>query len=61
MAQNFIGCDREQELLLPPSLRGWLPEGHLAWFEMLSPSSIWGRFMPVIAPMGAGARRTIRR
>src|SRR3954469_4148299 len=32
MAHNFIGCDREQELLLPPSLREWLPEGHLAWF-----------------------------
>src|SRR5215210_8602468 len=32
MAQNFIGCDRDQELLLPPSLREWLPEDHLAWF-----------------------------
>ena len=32
MAQNFIECDREQEFLLPPSLREWLPEGHLAWF-----------------------------
>jgi transposase len=32
VAQNFIGCDRERELLLPPSLREWLPEGHLAWF-----------------------------
>ena len=32
MAQNFIACDREQELLLPPSLREWLPEDHLAWF-----------------------------
>ncbi len=32
MGQNFIGCDREQELLLPPSLGEWLPEGHLAWF-----------------------------
>jgi transposase len=31
MAQNFLVCDREQELLLPPSLREWLPEGHLAW------------------------------
>jgi transposase len=30
--QNFIACDREQELLLPPSLRDWLPEGHFAWF-----------------------------
>src|ERR687885_503076 len=32
MAQSFIACDREQELLLAPSLREWLPEGHLAWF-----------------------------
>jgi transposase len=32
MAQNFVVCDRDQELLLPPSLRDWLPEGHLAWF-----------------------------
>jgi len=32
MAQNFVACDREQVLLLPPSLREWLPEGHLAWF-----------------------------
>src|SRR3982751_2511939 len=31
MAQNFLACDREQELLLPPSLREWLPENHLAW------------------------------
>src|SRR6476469_4461746 len=32
MAQNFLACDRDQELLLAPSLREWLPEGHLAWF-----------------------------
>jgi hypothetical protein len=31
MAQNFIACDRDQVLLLPPSLREWLPESHLAW------------------------------
>jgi transposase len=34
MAQNFIACDREQELLLPPSLREWLPQDHLAWFVL---------------------------
>jgi transposase len=34
MGQNFIACDREQELLLPPSLREWLPEEHLAWFVL---------------------------
>jgi transposase len=32
--QNFIACDREQELLLPPNLREWLPEDHLAWFVL---------------------------
>jgi hypothetical protein len=31
MSQNFIGCDRGQVLLLPPSLSEWLPEDHLAW------------------------------
>jgi transposase len=32
MGQNFLDCDREQGFLLPPSLRDWLPEDHLAWF-----------------------------
>lgn len=34
MAQNFLWCDREQELLLPPSLREWLGEDHVAWFVL---------------------------
>ena len=34
MAQNFLTCDREQALLLPPSLREWLAEDHLAWFVL---------------------------
>ena len=34
MAQNFLPCDRDQELLLPPSLREWLPEDHLVWFVL---------------------------
>ena len=33
-AQNFLPCDREQELLLPPSLRDWLAEDHVAWFVL---------------------------
>src|ERR671927_335588 len=32
MAQNFIAFDREQPFLLPPDVREWLPEDHLAWF-----------------------------
>ena len=34
MAFNFVVCDRDQELLLPPSLREWLAEDHLAWFVL---------------------------
>jgi hypothetical protein len=36
MTQNFIACDRDQELLLPPSLKDWLPDDHLAWFVLRS-------------------------
>jgi len=47
--QNFLFCDRDQELLLPPSLREWLPEDHLAWFvldavEELDLSAFYGAY-----------------
>jgi transposase len=32
MAYNFLRGDRAQLFLLPPDLRDWLPESHLAWF-----------------------------
>jgi hypothetical protein len=57
MAQNFIECDREQEFLLPPSLREWLPEGHFAWFviDAVAQLDLWtagtgGR--PTTPPLG---------
>jgi transposase len=31
MALDFVGCDRDQLLLMPPSLTEWLPEEHLVW------------------------------
>jgi transposase len=34
MPQNFMACDREQAFLMPPSVREWLPEDHLAWFVL---------------------------
>jgi transposase len=34
VAFNFVACDRDQELLLPPSMREWLAEDHLAWFVL---------------------------
>ena len=49
MAQNFLSCDRDQVLLLPPSLGEWLPEGHLARFvieavDQLDLSAIYGYY-----------------
>src|SRR6266511_2399262 len=34
MAYNFLRGDRDQPFLLPPDLRDWLPQGHLAWFVL---------------------------
>jgi len=31
MARDFVGCERGQLLLMPPSLVEWLPEDHLVW------------------------------
>jgi hypothetical protein len=62
MAQNFIRCDRDQELLLPPSLREWLPENHLAWFviDAVAAMDLAASGRP-IASTGMVGRRTIRR
>jgi transposase len=32
MGQRFVACDREQSFLMPPDVREWLAEEHLAWF-----------------------------
>jgi hypothetical protein len=62
MAQNFLGCDREQELLLPPSLREWLPEDHLVWFVIDAVAAMdLEASMPPIASMAGVGRRTSRR
>jgi transposase len=34
MGQSFIACDREQSFVMPPDVREWLPENHLAWFVL---------------------------
>jgi transposase len=34
MPQTFVACGREQAFLMPPSLREWLSEDHLAWFVL---------------------------
>jgi transposase len=49
MAQNFLSCDREQDYLMPPSMREWLPAGHLAWYlldvvERLALDAFYGEY-----------------
>jgi hypothetical protein len=62
MGQNFIACDRDQELLLPPSLREWLPEDHLAWFVLEAVGELdLDASMASIAATGGALRRTTRR
>jgi transposase len=40
MPRNFLPCERDQPLLLPPDLRDWLPQDHLAWFVIESVESL---------------------
>ena len=51
MPQNFIACDREQALLLPPSLLDWVPPDHLVWtvlasVEEMDLSGFYGVYRP---------------
>jgi transposase len=34
VANQYLVADRDQLYLLPPAMRDWLPEGHLAWFVL---------------------------
>ncbi len=49
MAYNFVSGDRDQLMLMPPSIADWLPDGHLAWFVLdivaeLDLSAFHGRY-----------------
>ena len=62
VAQNFLPCDRDQELLLPPSLREWLPEDHLVWFVLDSVAELdLDAFTRPIARTAGAPPRTTRR
>ena len=40
MAYNLLRCERDQSYLMPPSMRDWLSEGHLAWFTQVKTVAI---------------------
>jgi transposase len=57
MALNFIGCDRDQSFLMPPDVRDWLPEGHLAWFVLDAVAGMdLGEFYAAYRSDGVGRR-----
>lgn len=56
MGQNFIGSRRDQGFLLPPDVRDWLPEDHLAWFVIDAVSQLdLGAFYGAYRADGHGA------
>src|ERR1700733_10521743 len=56
MAREFIGCQRGQMLLMPPSLSEWLPEDHLVWTVLGAVDQMdLGRFMEAYR-LGAAGR-----
>src|SRR4026207_1560265 len=72
MGARFIGCDREQVFLMPPSLRDWVPEGNLVWTVLdtvaeLDLSGVYadyrddGRGRPAYEPSMIGLSSTGRR
>jgi transposase len=51
MAERFKPYHPEQTFLLPPSLRDWLPQGHLAYFlsdlvDELDLSQVYAAYRP---------------
>ncbi len=55
MAYNFVIGDRDQLLLMPPSLAEWLPADHLAWFVLDVVGELdLGAFVAAYRPDGRG-------
>ena len=62
MPQNLLPCERDQELLLPPNMREWLPEDHLAWFVIEAVTELdLGSSTPPTAQTATAAPPTTRR
>jgi hypothetical protein len=62
VAFDFVACDCDRELLLPPSLREWLAADHLAWFVIDAVEEIdLDAFYTVYRGDGWAGRRSTRR
>ena len=63
VAYNFVAVDRDQLMLMPPSVSDWLAEDHLAWFvlDVVETSWICRRSSPRIESTGEAGLPTTRR
>jgi len=62
MGARFIGLDREQVFLMPPSVREWVPEGHLVWTVLEAVGELeLSAFMRSIGRTGTVVLRMSRR
>jgi transposase len=58
MAKGYRPVLRDQPFLLPPDMRDWLPEGHLAWFVIDVVEALdMSRFAARATPRGSAAGR----
>ena len=60
MSQNFLFPRRDQPLLLPVDMRGWLPEDDLVYVVLDAVATLAGSAAGT-GPVGTGGRRSIRR
>src|SRR5215216_1674992 len=62
MSQRFVACDRAQSFLMPPDVRDWLPENHLASFviDAVGEMDLDVSMRPIGRTAAAGRRMTRR-
>jgi len=62
MGARFIGGGRDQQFLMPPSVREWVPEGHLVWTVLDAVAELdLSAIYTDTATTGAAVRPTSRR
>ncbi len=61
MPQNFLVPQRDQQFLMPPDMREWLPEGDLVFVVLDAVTRwIWTRSVARIGLMVTAGRRSTR-
>ena len=62
MAYNYTTCNRNQQYLLPPSMKEWLGEDHFVWFLLDAIAQMdLSAFHAAHRRDGRARKRTIRR